>query len=101
MEQLYFQLLIIILGIYATLTTGFIGWMALTVWRMSNKVSVFEVQFSIVTGDITRICEDIGHMRKYDALIATHATQIAGLDRRLTDIEHKPYQFRRRDNANS
>ncbi len=90
MEQFYFQLLMVIVGIYATMTTAFIGWIALTSWRLSVKVSAFEVRFEAVAKDMTQMANDVSHLRKYDALIATHATQIAGIDRRVTELEHRP-----------
>ncbi len=88
MEQFYSQLLMVVVGIYATMTTGFIGWMALISWRLSNQVAAFEVKFEEVAKDMGQMAKDVSELRKYDVLLATHATQINGLDRRVTNLEH-------------
>lgn len=86
MESFYFQLMS---GIFGTLITGFIGWMAINTWRMTNKVAAFDERFKGLGEDITAISNDVRELRKYDAMLASHAVQIGGLDRRISEITHK------------
>lgn len=86
MEQFYFQLMS---GVFGALITSFVGWMAFNTWRMSNKVATFDQQFKGMGDDLSNMAGDIKELRKYDAIIATHATQISGVDRRITDLEHR------------
>lgn len=86
MPDFYFQLMS---GIFGTLITGFIGWMAINTWRMTNKVATFDERFKGLGDDITAISADVRELRKYDAMLASHAVQLGGLDRRISEIAHK------------
>lgn len=85
MEQFYFQLAT---GLFGFMITGFVGWMAFNTQRMTNKVAAFDERFKGVGEDLSTMSVDIRELRKYDAIIATHAIQIGGVDRRVTELEH-------------
>jgi len=91
MQDFYFQVLIIV---FATMITGFIGWMSLTTWKAATKISSFEREIFTITSDITSICEDVKALRKYDAQIAVLNVEsanlkasIVGILERLREIE--------------
>lgn len=81
----YFQL---VSGIFGTLITAAILWMAVNTWKMTTKISAFDVSVKTIVDDITSMAADIKELRKYDAMLASHAVQIGGLDRRLSEITH-------------
>ena len=90
-QDFYFQVLI---TSFATLITGFIGWMSLNTWKMATKISSFEREIFSLTGDINSISEDIKLLRKYDAQIAVLNMEsanvkadIIGILERLREIE--------------
>lgn len=85
MEQFYFQL---ISGIFGTLITGFVGFMCLNTWKMANKITAFDERWKATMEDINSISGDVRELRKYDAMIASHAVTLSGIDRRITDLEH-------------
>ncbi len=91
MQDFYFQVLIIV---FASMITGFIGWMSVTTWKVASKISSFEKEIITITADITSICEDVKALRKYDAQIAVLNVEsanvkadIIGILERLREIE--------------
>ena len=83
MQDFYFQVLIIV---FATLITGFIGWMSLTTWKVATKISSFEKEIATITLDITSICEDVKALRKYDVQIAVLNVESANLKANIVGI---------------
>lgn len=91
MEQFYFQVAI---AICAALITSFTGWIAWSTWQTTIKIAEIEVKSEIfgrfITDEITKVSTDVSYIRRFEAALATQATQINGLDRRMTNIEHRP-----------
>lgn len=102
MQEFYFQVLIVV---FASLITGFIGWVAVVCQALGKQGAAFEQKFESMvdamtdrftdfTNDISTISADVKELRKYDTQITTLHVQLAGMERRLTDVEHVKKQAR-------
>lgn len=93
MQEFYFQVLI---TAFATMITGFIGWMSLNIWRSTGKIASLELEIMGNTKDLNTISEDIKALRKYDAQIAVLNVEnrnmkadIGGIFQQLREIQMK------------